>query len=281
MSEGGPNKGDLDALKDGAALLIQAGNRVAALSLLWSAVAIDPTDLPAHRRLAATLANGGDMDGAANEFARYIEFVLPLGHVERAVLELQYGAHMIGGHPALHDAAEKIATAVRAIVPSSVPALEAETVTAALDAVDMPAAAEPIPTIPVVEPLPAPRLLPKVPFRFCLHPGTDRQWMQLEGGAPGLVPSAVRVIDADENVVETRLTMPLAPGQGHAPRPKDTEPPLTWVVVGIPNEIAAAIDAGLKWEYTFQAKVDDEWLALDLVDSGCRLGRVRATSATS
>jgi len=43
MSEGGPNKSDLDALKDGAALLIQAGNRVAALSLLWSAVAIDPT----------------------------------------------------------------------------------------------------------------------------------------------------------------------------------------------------------------------------------------------
>jgi hypothetical protein len=261
MSEGGPNKGDLDALKDGAALLIQAGNRVAALSLLWSAVAIDPTDLPAHRRLAATLANGGDMDGAANEFARYIEFVLPLGHVERAVLELQYGAHMIGGHPALHDAAEKIATAVRAIVPSSVPALE-----------------EPE---PAVEPLPAPRLLPKVPFRFCLHPGTDRQWMQLEGGTPGLVPSEVRVIDADENVVETRLTMPLAPGQGHAPRAKDTEPPLTWVVVGIPNEIAAAIDAGLKWEYTFQAKVDEDWLALDLVDSGCRLGRIRGSTSAS
>jgi hypothetical protein len=282
MPEGGPNKGDLDALKDGAALLVQAGNRVAALSLLWSAVAIDPTDLPAHRRLAATLANGGDIDGAANEFARFIEFVLPLGHVERAVLELQYGAHMLGGHPALHDAAEKIAAAVRAIVPSSVPALEAETLTAALDDADMPAVAEPpMPTIPVVEPLPAPRLLPKVPFRFCLHPGTEKQWMQLEGGAPGLVPAAVRVMDADENVVEVRLTMPLALGQGHTPKDKDAAAPLVWVVVGIPNEIAAAIDAGLKWEYTFQAKVNDEWLALDLVDSGCRLGRIRTTSATS
>ena len=265
MSEGGPNKGDLDALKDGAALLIQAGNRVAALSLLWSAVAIDPTDLPAHRRLAATLANGGDMDGAANEFARYIEFVIPLGYVERAVLELQYGAHMLGGHPALHDAAEKIATAVRAIVPSSMPALEAETIVA----------------IPVVEPLPAPRLLPKVPFRFCLHPGSDCHWMQLEGGAPGLVPDAVRVIDAQENVVEERLTMPLAPGQSHTPKDKDAAQPLAWVVIGTPNEVAAAIDAGLKWDYTFQARVNDEWLALDLVDSGCRLGRIRATSASS
>jgi hypothetical protein len=265
MAEGGPNKGDLDALKDGAALLIQAGNRVAALSLLWSAVAIDPTDLPAHRRLAATLANGGDLDGAANEFARFIEFVLPLGHVERAVLELQYGAHMLGGHPALHDAAEKIATAVRAIVPSSMPALEAETITEAL---------------PVVEPLPAPRLLPKVPFRFCLHPGADRHWIQLEGGEPGLIPDAVRVIDSAENVVEQRLCMPLAPGQGHVPREKDAMPAFAWVVLAMPNEVAAAIDAGLKWDYTFQAKVNDEWLALDLVDSGCRLGRVRSTSAS-
>jgi len=155
------------------------------------------------------------------------------------------------------------------------PALEAETVTAALDAV------EPIATIPVVEPLPAPRLLPKVPFRFCLHPGTDRQWMQLEGGTPGLVPDVVRVIDGDENVVEVRLTMPLAPGQGHTPKDKDAVPPLVWVVVGIPHHVAAAIEAGLKWGYSIQAKVNDEWVALDLVDSGCRLGRARATSASS
>lgn len=256
MSQQGPEKGDLDALKDGAALLIQAGNRVAALSLLWSAVAIDPRDLGAHRRLAAILANAGDPDGAAEEFARYIEFVLPLGQVERAILELQYGAHMIGGHPALHGAAEKIATTVRALVPSSMPALESTTA------------------------LPAPRLLPKVPFRFCLHPGPDRHWMQLEGGSPGLVPDAVRVIDGSESVVEERLCMPLAPGQAHAPTEKDAAPPLAWVVVGMPNEVAAAIDAGLKWEYTFQAKVNDEWLALDLVDSGCRLGRVRTTAVS-
>ena len=52
----GPNRSDLEALKDGAAMMIQAGNRVAAMALLWSAVAIDPTDLASHRRLAATLA---------------------------------------------------------------------------------------------------------------------------------------------------------------------------------------------------------------------------------
>src|SRR6266850_6094263 len=110
-------RSDLDALKDGAAMLTQAGNRVAALALMWSAVAIDPTDLGAHRRLAAMLANAGDIDGAANEYARYIEFMLPVGDVGRATMELTYGATVLGAHPALHEAAEKIVTAVRALVP--------------------------------------------------------------------------------------------------------------------------------------------------------------------
>ena len=111
------HRSDLDALKDGAAMLTQAGNRVAALAVMWSAVAIAPTDLGAHRRLAAMLANAGDIDGAANEYARYIEFMIPIGDVGRATMELSYGAKVLGGHPALHDAAEKIVTAVRALVP--------------------------------------------------------------------------------------------------------------------------------------------------------------------
>src|SRR6266511_3212119 len=120
----GANRSDLEALKDGAAMMIQAGNRVAAMmiqagnrvaamALLWSAVAIDPTDLAAHRRLAATLAHGGDIDGAADEYARYIEFMLPLGEVGRAALELSYGASVLGGHHALHEAAEKLGSAAR------------------------------------------------------------------------------------------------------------------------------------------------------------------------
>src|SRR2546425_5240623 len=103
-------RSDLEALKDGAAMLTQAGNRVAALAVMWSAVAIAPTDLGAHRRLAAMLANAGDIDGAANEYARYIEFMLPVGDVGRATMELTYGVTVLGGHPALHEAAEKIVT---------------------------------------------------------------------------------------------------------------------------------------------------------------------------
>lgn len=280
----GSNRSDLEALKDGAAMMIQVGNRVAAMALLWSAVAIDPTDLASHRRLAATLASGGDIDGAADEYARYIEFMLPLGEVGRATLELSYGASMLGGHPKLHEAAEKIVTSVRSIVPPSGVAI-APTAPAMrpiapamrpLAPTQVPAERE------VAVPLRAPRLLPKVPFRFCVHADGDRHWMQLEGGTADLVPSAVRVVDANENVVETRLCIPLAAGdKGHAPAVEQQGPGVAWVVVGIPNDVVAAMDAGKQSPYGFQAKVDDEWLSLDLVDTGCRLGRTQAKSAAS
>src|SRR5205809_6749893 len=139
---------DVEALKDGAVMFLEAGNRVAALALLWSAIAIEPLDLGAHRRLAAMLANAGDPDGAANEYARYIDFVLPTGDVGRAAAELSYGATMPGGHPALHEAAEKIALAVRALVPA----------------------------LPEPAPLPIPRLLPKVDLRFCVHDDGRYHW---------------------------------------------------------------------------------------------------------
>lgn len=280
----GPNRSDLEALKDGAAMMIQAGNRVAAMALLWSAVAIDPTDLASHRRLAATMAHGGDIDGAADEYARYIEFMLPLGEVGRATLELSYGASQLGGHPTLHEAAEKIVTAVRSLVPPSGVAIApsapaARPATPAMRQVAAPRATE---RLEVTAPLPTPRLLPKVPFRFCVHADGDRHWMQLEGGTAELVPTAVRVVDANENVIETRLCIPLAAGdKGHAPAVEHQGPGVAWVVVGIPNDIVAAIDAGKPSAYGFQAKVDDEWLSLDLVDTGCRLGRTHAKSAAS
>src|SRR5882672_10617070 len=209
--QSGPNRSDLEALKDGAAMMIQAGNRVAAMALLWSAVAIDPTDLASHRRLAATLASGGDIDAAAEEYARYIEFMLPLGEVGRATLELSYGASMIGGHPALHEAAEKIVTSVRSIVPSTGAALAPSAPVIRSSPAMRPIAPARAPAdIAVAAPLPAPRLLPKVPFRYCVHADGERHWMQLEGGTPDLVPVAVRVLGADDTIIETRLCIPLA-----------------------------------------------------------------------
>ena len=241
-------RSDLDALKDGAAMLTQAGNRVAALAVMWSAVAIAPTDLGAHRRLAAMLANAGDLDGAANEYARYIEFMIPIGDVGRATMELAYGARVLGAQPALHEAAEKIVNAVRALVPA--------------DAVAVPPS------------LPMPRLLPKAPFRFCIHDDGDRHWMQLEGGTTELVPSAVRLLDRNDEVVETRKFIPLAPGQkGHAKIVEGEPNGVAWVVLGVTDEVVAALDAGKPSPYRVEAKVGDEWISTVLVDTGCRIGR--------
>jgi hypothetical protein len=242
------HKSDLDALKDGAAMLTQAGNRVAALAVMWSAVAIAPTDLGAHRRLAAMLANAGDLDGAANEYARYVEFMLPLGDVGRAAMELAYGAKMLGVHPVLHEAAEKIVVAVRALVPGD--------------------AVAPAPTLPM------PRLLPKVPFRFCIHDDGDRHWLQLEGGTVELVPTAVRVLDRNDEVVETRKFIPIAAGQkGHAKIIEGEPSGVAWVVLGITDEVVAALDAGKPSPYRVEAKVGEEWISTVLVDTGCRIGR--------
>jgi hypothetical protein len=231
-------------------MLSQAGNRVAALAVMWSAVAIAPTDLGAHRRLAAMLANAGDLDGAANEYARYIEFMIPIGDVGRATMELAYGAKVLGGHPALHAAAEKIVNAVRALVPGEL-AVSAPT-------------------------LPMPRLLPKVPFRFCIHDDGDRHWMQLEGGTTDLVPTSVRVLDRNDEVVETRKFIPIAPGQkGHAKIIEGEPNGVAWVVLGVTDEVVAALDAGKPSPYRVEAKVGEEWISTVLVDTGCRIGRRR------
>jgi hypothetical protein len=280
LPQPGPNRADLEALKDGAAMMIQAGNRTAALALLWSAVAIDPIDLAAHRRLAATLAHGGDVDGAAEEYARYIEFLLPIGEVGRATLELQYGASTLGGRHALHAAAEKIVDAVRAIVPVT------EAGIAPAPIALMPVAYATLPTVPAVPDAPdfiAPRLLPKVPFRFCVHADADRHWMQLEGGTADLHPDAVRILDRYDRVFDTRLCIPLASGDsGHAPVLDLLEArSVAWVVIGIPNDVVAAIDEGKPSPYGFQARVGDEWLSLDMRDTGCRLGRTLASGAAS
>lgn len=100
---------EVEALCQGAVTLTREGNRVAAMALLWAAVGIAPNDLLAHRRLAAGLANNGDVDAAAEEFARYIEFMLKAGEYRRATLELGYARSMVGDHPSLRAvAAERI-----------------------------------------------------------------------------------------------------------------------------------------------------------------------------
>jgi len=92
---------DVEALCDGAAMLSRGGNRVGAVALLWAAVAIEPLDTVAHRRLAAALANAGDTDAAADEYARFVELALKCDDIRRAAGELAYGLAALGEAPQL------------------------------------------------------------------------------------------------------------------------------------------------------------------------------------
>ena len=86
----------LNTLREGAAKFGRAGDRATAVSLLAAAVEIVPADLSAHRRLAAALANQGDMAGAVAEYARFVDVALQTGDSRRALLELAYGRETLG-----------------------------------------------------------------------------------------------------------------------------------------------------------------------------------------
>src|SRR5713226_4188120 len=87
---------DLGLLLSGASLLLRGGNRIAALALLWAAVALDPLDLTAHRRLVAVLANSGALQGAFNEHARYRELLQARGDLAAFRNEMAYAAATLG-----------------------------------------------------------------------------------------------------------------------------------------------------------------------------------------
>lgn len=76
--------------------MLQNRNRIAALALLWAAVALDPLDLCAHRRLVAVLANSGDLAGAADEHERYREFLRAQGDVLTLRSETTYAIATLG-----------------------------------------------------------------------------------------------------------------------------------------------------------------------------------------
>lgn len=105
---------DLEALREGARVCSQAGNRTASTLLLQITLALDPLDRTAHRRLAASFANAGDVDAAAAEYLRFTETVLQHGDLQQARDELAYGVAVLGDRSALRAAARSIRGAIDA-----------------------------------------------------------------------------------------------------------------------------------------------------------------------
>lgn len=98
----------LNTLREGAAKFARQGDRATAISLLAEAAALVPEDLSAHRRLAAALANQGDMPGAVEEYARFVDVALRAGDSRRALLELAYGRETLGDLPGLAALVDRV-----------------------------------------------------------------------------------------------------------------------------------------------------------------------------
>lgn len=72
------------------------GDRTRAITILRAAVGRDPLDRVAHRRLAAALANSGDMPAASGEYARYVRAVRAQHDHTLASEELAYANAILG-----------------------------------------------------------------------------------------------------------------------------------------------------------------------------------------
>ncbi|MDP9281371.1 MAG: hypothetical protein M3P38_04665 [Chloroflexota bacterium] len=101
----------LTTLREAAGRFAQRGDRATAVALLLEAVAIAPSDLAAHRRLAAALANQGDLPSAIREYARFVDMALAQQDTRRAWLELSYGRETLGDLPGLRAIVDRIAAA--------------------------------------------------------------------------------------------------------------------------------------------------------------------------
>jgi hypothetical protein len=275
QSDAAERRADLEQLKAGAALLAQHGNRVAALAVLWAAVAIDPVDHAVHRRLAATLASGGDLDGAAQEYARYVEFLLPRGELEAATAELHYAAQTLGRVQTLTDSVMSVAAQLPALLetsrarvaPVAAPSAEQH------DPLDIavPHVGAGVVRLPVAH-------ATRVTFYTCLHDDGEAAWLQLEGGTADVLPEKVRLMRSG-SVLETRRCIPMPAGRRSHARPDGDSK--VWVVLRAPEEMLRAIDRDEADDYSVEALVNGEWLAVDLEDTGCRFGMKRRETRTA
>jgi len=271
----GDRRADLERLKEGAALLAQHGNRVAALAVLWSAVAMDPVDQSVHRRLAAALATGGDLDGAAHEYVRYVEFLLPRGELELATAELHYAAQTLGRVQKLTDAVVRVKAQLPDLLERSRQRVDpiAEPTVERHDEVDPWTA----PAETKVVQLPIAHQT-RVVFYTCLHDDGEAAWLQLEGGTDEVLPDKVRLMFRDE-ILETRRCIPMPAGRKSHARPDGDSK--VWVVLRAPEEMLRAIDRDEGDGYRVEALVNGEWLAVDLEDTGCRFGMKRRETRTA
>ena len=138
-------------LREGAGAFARKNDRVSAVALLGVAVEIAPSDLAAHRRLAAALANQGDLISACDEYARFVDVALAQRDTRRAWLELTYGRETLGDLPQLLAIADRVAAAQGGAKPTPPPPVRV----AATPSAPAPTPVAPVKIVSVTAPAPA------------------------------------------------------------------------------------------------------------------------------
>ncbi len=154
----------LQSLREGASAFARKNDRVSAVALLGVAVEIAPFDLASHRRLAAALANQGDLISACQEYSRFIDAALAQRDTRRAWLELTYGRETLGDLPQLLAIADRVAAAQGGAKPTPPPPVRVAATPSAPAGVGAPAT-----RIVSMTPPPAPAPEKRVPDEAALE----------------------------------------------------------------------------------------------------------------
>ncbi len=109
-------------LLDGGAAVAKAGQRASAIGLYRDAIALEPNDLAAHRRLAAALTLAGEQSAAAQEYVRYIHAALFSGARDRARAEAQFALERVSASDELVNVARSLGLEVGVPPTSRAPA---------------------------------------------------------------------------------------------------------------------------------------------------------------
>jgi tetratricopeptide (TPR) repeat protein len=192
----------LTTLREAAGRFAQAGDRATAVGLLLEAVAIAPADLAAHRRLAAALANQGDLPSAIREYARFVDVALEEKDTRRAWLELAYGRETLGDLPGLRAIVDRVAAASGG-------------------------AAGPAPRTGDAPPITVrPELAPRAPAPKSEPPALRAEPSALRTEPPVLKPEP-RILRADPAAVRSTPATPVAPSIPRSPLAQRIHPPET------------------------------------------------------
>ena len=253
----------LQTLREGAGAFARKNERVNAVALLGVAVELAPFDLASHRRLAAALANQGDLISACEEYARFIDAALSQRDTRRAWLELTYGRETLGDLPQLLAIADRVAAAQGGAKPTPPPPVRV----AATPSAPAPVPAAPVKIVTVTAP-PAPTAAKHVPDEAAVeakHQSALAKAVQArtrpEASSAVVLKNAETITHAEHSDIANAADLLARAGIGTKPAPKPepavaAKPARPKAVVFTPRPIAE-LEAELARHIATGAPADD------------------------